>query len=195
MTPETLRAFEQRVAEAFNAKQIRAPVHLAGGNEDNLIEIFKMVRPQDWVLSQWRSHYHCLLKGVPPEQLYADILAGRSITLTYPEHRILTSAIVGGILPIGLGIAWTIKRLGLNESVWCFVGDMTMLSGIAHECVQYAANHGLPFHVVIEDNGKSVDTPTAAAWGDQRDDAQPLAYHYRYDLSWPHSGAGTRINF
>src|SRR5215831_4668840 len=80
-TPDTLKEFEQQIAEDFNAGKIRAPVHLAGGNEEQLIDIFSAVTKSDWVLTQWRSHYHCLLKGVPPERLRADILAGRSITL------------------------------------------------------------------------------------------------------------------
>ena len=44
--------------------------------------------------SSWRSHYHCLLKGVPEDRLFDDICQGKSITLLYPEFNIYTSAIV-----------------------------------------------------------------------------------------------------
>jgi pyruvate dehydrogenase E1 component alpha subunit len=200
-TADELIAFEQRVAEAFNAGRIRAPVHLAGGNEDALIEIFSGIRPQDWVLTTWRSHYHCLLKGVPEEVLFADILAGRSITLNYPEQRVLSSAIVGGICPIAVGIAMAIRRHALDERVYCFVGDMTARTGAMSECVKYAMGHDLPVTFVVEDNGISVCTPTEEVWGGWTKSRTPAHFgiaefiHYQYKLPWPHSGAGKRVEF
>jgi pyruvate dehydrogenase E1 component alpha subunit len=60
-------------------------VHLCDGNEDAMIEIFKRIGKEDWVLCSWRSHFQCLLKGVPPDVLKAEIMAGRSISLCFPE--------------------------------------------------------------------------------------------------------------
>lgn len=195
-TPDTLRMFEQLISYDFNAGKIRAPVHLAGGCEEQLIRIFEQVQPEDWVLTQWRSHYHCLLKGVPASQLREDILAGRSITLCYAEHRILSSAIVGGILPIGVGVAAAIKRAGGSEKVWCFVGDMTAMTGMYWECTRYAYGHGLPMRFVTEDNGKSVCTDTRETWGpDRNPNADVFTEYFRYELPWPHSGAGKRVEF
>src|ERR1039458_6514323 len=142
MTPEDLTAFETDIAEVFNAGKIRAPVHLYSGNEAQMIEIFRDVKPEDWVFCSWRSHYQCLLKGVPPEQVHAEILAGRSISLCFPEYRVVSSAIVGGILPIAVGIALSLKRQAKPGRVHCFMGDMTSESGIASECIRYSANHG-----------------------------------------------------
>jgi len=96
MTKEELIAFEDDIAALFNAGKIRAPVHLYSGNEDSIISVFRQIRSQDWVFCSWRSHYQCLLKGVPKELVRAEILAGRSISLCFPEHRIYSSAIVGG---------------------------------------------------------------------------------------------------
>ncbi len=67
MTRDDLIAFEVEIAELFNSGAIRAPVHLAGGNEDELIEIFREVQPEDWVLSQtvkWFG-FNCFLENVP----------------------------------------------------------------------------------------------------------------------------------
>lgn len=195
-TPESLRAFERQIAEDFNAGKIRAPVHLAGGNEEELIKLFHKVKENDWVLTQWRSHYHCLLKGVPPEQLRDDILEGRSITLCYEQQRIISSAIVGGILPIAVGIAWAIKRAGSNEKVWVFIGDMTSSTGMFWECANYAGGHNLPMRFVTEDNRKSVCTPTQLVWGKRTDPSNDIYFeHIYYDLPWPHSGAGKRVEF
>lgn len=195
-TPTTLRAFEAEIADLFNAGQIRAPVHLSAGNEEQLIEIFRDIQPKDWVCGSWRSHLHCLLKGVPPAELRTAILAGRSITLCFPEYRIVTSAIVGGILPIATGIAIGIKRRGGAERAWAFMGDMTARTGMAHECIEYAYGEGLPITFVEEDNGLSVCTPTRETW---RFASAPVGEvkTYNYDLAghWPHAGAGKRISF
>lgn len=190
-----LKAFEQEVAEIFNRGEIRAPVHLAGGNERQLINIFKWIKPQDWVFSTWRSHYHCILKDVPKNQLLDDIRAGRSITLCYPKQHVLCSAIVGGVLPIATGLAWSIKQSGSNDKVWVFVGDMTAMGGMFAECTRYALGHQLPISFVVEENGLSVCTDTKKVWGDTSLSPASNIHRYEYYLPWPHSGAGRRIEF
>ena len=144
--------FEQSVADAFNAGKIRAPVHLYSGNEEQMIEIFKDVKKDDWVLCSWRSHYQCLLKGVPEEEIVDEILEGRSISLCFPEYRIFSSGMVGGVLPIATGIALSIKLNKGKNKVHCFMGDMTSETGLAHECIKYSRNHELPIRFIIEDN-------------------------------------------
>ena len=195
MTADELIAFEADIASEFNAGRIRAPVHLAGGNERELIEVFAEVRPDDWIATTWRSHFHALLKGVPPAEVKAAIMAGRSITLCFPEHRFFSSAIVGGHLPIAVGIAMQIKRSGGSERVWAFMGDMAAESGIAHECMKYAAGFALPIRWIVEDNGKSVVTPTVETWGGASIGFPAPVHRYRYVLPHPHAGAGRRIQF
>lgn len=192
-TVESLKAFESDIAETYNAGKIKAPVHLEGGNEKQLIDIFNSIGSKDWLFVTWRSHYKCLLKGVDPSRLKADIIAGKSITLNYPEHRIVSSAIVGGIIPIALGVALSIKRNGLDDKVFAFVGDMTSHCGVFYECMSYAANHELPIGFIVEINGKSVCTDTEQVWG--RTKPWWDVIYYDYELPWPHSGAGKRINF
>ena len=121
MTKNELIDFENQIAALFNDGKIRAPVHLNLGNEEQIIEIFKKIRPQDWVFCSWRSHYQCLLKGVPPAEVREEILAGRSISLCFPKQRIYSSAIVGGVLPIAVGAAMAIQRKGGNSKVFSFV--------------------------------------------------------------------------
>ena len=199
MKPEDLIAFEDDIAAAFNAGQIRSPVHLYSGNEEQMIEIFKDIRPQDWVFCSWRSHYQCLLKGVPPAELRKAIFDGRSIALCFAEQRIYSSAIVGGVLPIAVGTALAIKRSGEDARVFAFMGDMTAETGIAHECMKYARNHELPIKFIIEDNGVSTCTDTCEAWGHPRSSFagydNERVYYYRYKSKYPHSGAGVRVQF
>jgi pyruvate dehydrogenase E1 component alpha subunit len=199
MTKEELIAFEEEIAVEFNTGRVRAPVHLYSGNEEQMIEIFRSVQPQDWVFCSWRSHYQCLLKGVPREQLKKEILAGHSISLCFPEHRIFSSAIVTGVLPIAVGAALAIKRQGGSERVHCFMGEMTAETGMANTCIKYSRNHGLPIRFIIEDNGKSVCTETRETWAAERltfeSSHDPLIVYYRYQTKYPHAGAGVRVQF
>lgn len=200
MTADEMIAFEESIAEAFNRGEIRAPVHLTSGNEEPLIEYFdNHVGTFDWVCTTWRSHYHCLLHGVPPDELRASIMAGHSISLCFPKHRIVSSAIAGGILPIAVGIAMGIKRAGGGVCVHCFIGDMMAQSGIMRECVSYSENKFLPIRFIIEDNALSVCTDTQATWGEKYIDDVFLGHHnvshYKYKSKYPHAGAGRRIQF
>jgi len=196
---EELIAFENEVAAAFNAGRIRAPVHLYSGNEAQMIEVFKDVGPRDWVFCSWRSHYQCLLKGVPRERVMAEILAGHSISLCFPEHRIYSSAIVGGVLPIAVGTAMATQRAGEDVHVHCFMGEMTAETGIAHEAIKYSRNHRLPIRFIVEDNSKSVCTDTRSAWNQPRlsfdGQRDKFVYYYRYETRYPHAGAGVRVQF
>lgn len=198
-TAQQLIDFENQIAALFNAGKIRAPVHLYAGNEAEMISVFKDVRPDDWVFCSWRSHYQCLLKSVPETLLTEEIVAGRSISLCFPEQRIYSSAIVGGVLPIAVGTAMAIQRNGGRERVHCFMGEMTAESGIAHESIKYSRNHKLPIRFIVEDNAKSVCTDTREAWNQPRlsfeDVCDDYVHYYRYATHYPHAGAGQRVQF
>lgn len=203
MTKDELIAFEQEIADAYCAGQIRAPIHLSDGNEEQLLQLFQQVRREDWVFSTWRSHYHALLHGIPRDRLREKIFRGDSITIMDAEYRFFATAIVGGNLPIALGVALGEKRLGSERHVWTFVGDMGAMTGAFHEAVQYAENWDLPMTFVIEDNSQSVGTPTRTVWGlpenspantmPERISPKVLRYHYR--TKWPHVGAGKFVQF
>ncbi len=198
-TAEELTAFETKIAGRFNNGDIRAPVHLSDGSENQLISIFKEVKDEDWVFCSWRSHYQCLLKGVSPDTLEDAILKGRSIALCFPEKNIYSSALVGGQLPLAIGVAMSIKRTGLNQKVWCFLGDMTSETGMAQSSIRYAEAQDLPIEFIIEDNGSSVCTNTRQTWGSdtlryqERVSKKVRAYFYK--SKYPHAGAGVRVQF
>lgn len=198
-TPEDLISFENEVADIFNKGEIRAPIHLYSNNEEEMIQIFKGVKSQDWVFCSWRSHYQCLLKGVPKKQLMEEIMAGKSISLCFPEYKIYSSAIVGGVLPIAVGAAMSIKQSNADEHVHCFLGDMTAETGIAHECMKYSRNHKLPIRFIIEDNNKSVVSDTRQVWNSETLSFEGLNdkmyVHYKYENKYPHAGAGIRVQF
>lgn len=192
---QELIAFEDEVAEAFATGRIRAPIHLSGGNEAELVELFEEIRPTDWIFASYRQHYHALLHGVPRDRVMAEILAGRSMHLTFPEHRFYSWAIVGGLSPIATGLAAALKGRGDPARVWCFLGDMASRMGLVHESLQYASNFGLPIRFVIEDNGQACGTPTAAVWGEDRRAGGGEMQRYSYRLNRPHVGIGKWVAF
>jgi TPP-dependent pyruvate/acetoin dehydrogenase alpha subunit len=197
-TSKDLIEFEEDIAKSFNQALIKAPVHLYDGNEKEMIEIFQNIKEEDWVFCTWRSHYQCLLKGVSQELIKKDILKGKSITLCYPEKNIYSSAIVTGNIPIATGVALDIKRKNGNNHVWCFVGDMTSETGTFYENHKYAVNHDLPITYIIENNGKSVCTPTLEVWNQDKltySDSTKKIIYYDYETKYPHAGAGQRIQF
>lgn len=187
MTKDELIQFEEEIASLFEAGKIRSPVHLSRGNENDLIEIFQQIKSTDWVFSTHRSHYHALLKGIPSDWLKAEILKNRSITINNAKYKFFSSAILGGILPIAVGVAMT------GQNVWAFVGEMAGYSGIFHECRSYAAGHNLPITFVVEDNHFSVDTPTNTVWGAERGKVNVILY--RYKRVYPHQGIGKYVIF
>jgi len=194
ISKESLINFELRVKKAYEDGLIKAPVHLSGNNEEQLIEIFKNVKKGDWVFSSWRNHYHALLHGFDEDELYELILDGRSMSINSEKLNFYSSAIVGGILPIALGAALALKRKESEKKVWCFIGDMTFETGIFHECYKYSRNHNLPLEFVVEDNNMSTNTPTDETWK-KKSQIPSDVYYYKYERMYPHHGTGTWVLF
>lgn len=186
--------FENEIKDLYEKKHIKAPIHLSGNNEDQLIDIFKKVKANDWVFSTWRNHYHALLKGIPKSLLKEKILKGKSMSIISKKHKFYSSAIVGGCLPIALGIGISIKKKKLKNKIWIFVGDMTFETGVFHECYKYAKNFKLPINFVVEDNGLSTNTPTLSAWKRKTKPYKDVTY-YKYKRKFPHHGTGNWVLF
>ena len=199
MNKSKLIQFENNIAQLFNNAKIKAPIHLYSNNEDDLIKIFKKIKKKDWVFCSWRSHYQCLLKGVPPKIVEKEILNGKSISLCFPEYNIYSSAIVGGVIPIATGVALSNKLKKKKSKVYCFVGEMTAETGIMHECLKFSINKNLPIHFIVEDNGKSVCTDTRKVWSKKKLTFDGIktkfVSYYKYKLKYPHAGAGKRVQF
>jgi len=215
-TVESLLAFSERVKAAYLDKKIRSPVHFCSDTQaEPLIDIFKEVRPHDYVCSNWRSMWHALLKGIPEEEVFRQILEGRSMYLMSKEHRFLASSIVGGMLPTACGLAmgikqWRIDRLPAEDRgksfeydkyeetdprVWVFVGDMTRTTGLFHEFNKYSFGHRLPIRIVIESNCLSTNAKTRETWGDYPFNEPGMKQFYQYERTTPHVGLSQRVNF
>ena len=180
--------------QTYEKGDIKGPIHLAGNNEDELIEIFQYISEKDWVFAPWRNHYQALLHGVDPKILFNNIVNGRSMGTNCIDPCFYASSIVGGIIPIALGVSLALKRKKSDKRVWCFVGDMTMETGVFHEAYKYSKNFNLPLQWIVEDNNLSVHTPTDMAWGIKQDIPSDVIY-YKYKMKYPHHGTGKWVNF
>ena len=191
MTKQELIDFESEIAKLYEEGKIKSPIHLHGGNEDALIEIFKDYKKDDWIFSTHRSHYHWLLSGRDPNELRKQILEGHSMHIF--DNKFFTSAIVSGCAPIALGVAKSLRMKNSSNKVWCFIGDMAASGGLVHECIKYAEGWDLPITYVIEDNCMSVRACTEAVWGKRNGTNKVIKY--TYERKFPHAGTGNYIMF
>jgi hypothetical protein len=181
--------FENRIGDHYLDNKLPFLFHLSGGNEDQLINIFKDIKEGDYVISNHRSHYHALLHGIPPETVEQHILEGRSMFIYDRDRNFFCSAIIGATPAIAAGIAWALKRKGSTQRVWCFIGDGTEDSGHTYEAVRYVDGWDLPCTFVIENNDRSVETTNSERWGTTGDYkwSSPNVLKYYYDITYPHA--------
>ncbi|KKQ38592.1 MAG: Transketolase central region-containing protein [Candidatus Roizmanbacteria bacterium GW2011_GWA2_37_7] len=206
---EYLIHFENEIAQIYETAAIKGPIHLRGGNEKILIKIFKQINTDDTVFATWANHLEALLHCIPREKVKKRILDGHSMAMNFPEYNFYTSSIVNGISPIGVGVAWAIKKQNKDQKIFIFIGDMTFQSGATIESIRYSINFDLPCNWIIADNNLSVNTQTDIAWGGNiqrlyKFFEKEISYnhcknvtikYYRYKNTWPHAGTGTFVSF
>jgi pyruvate dehydrogenase E1 component alpha subunit len=190
MTAKSLIAFENDIVREFESGKLPYPIHFSGrGNEPWLIDFFKNIKPEDWVFSTWRNHYHALLKGIPAKVLKAKIMAGDSMHITSKKYNFFSGSIVGGCCPIAVGVAKAIK----TGHVYCFIGDGAEDQGVFYESVRYAFAWKLPITFIIEDNGLSVDTHQHERINNYCLTWPENVKRYFYDRHFPHVQSGKMI--
>lgn len=195
MNKSDLINFEKRIAELWEDAKILHPVHLSGGNEDQLIEIFNEIKSGDYIFSSHRNHYHYLLAGGEPEKLEKKILEGYSMHIFDRKRNFLSSAIVAGTASIAAGVAWALKQKNSKNNVWCFVGDGAEDEGHFYEAVRYVDGHGLPCKFIIEDNNRSVETSKFERYGKSEIKWPECVIRYHFKSTYPHVGTGKFVNF
>lgn len=188
---QKLIGFEKSIAERFDNGEIPYLTHFSGGNEDQLIEIFRNIQSGDYIFSTHRSHYHYLLAGGSFQHLEALILSGRSMFVFDRKLNFFSSSIVCATPSIATGVAWALKQKGSKQKVWCFVGDGAEDEGHLCEAARYVDGFELPCTFIVEDNDRSVSASKEDRWGKYL----PLKYEcikrYEYVPTYPHGGSGS----
>lgn len=197
-TVKKLRDFEASLARDFEKGKINCPIHLSGGNEQQLIDIFKGIKKEDYVISTHRNHYHYLLSGGSEKRLRQAILgknAMRSMNFCDPSRRFITSAIVAGGCAIACGIGLALQKKKSKAWVWCFVGDGATDSGHFMEAIRFAFARTLPVVFVVEDNDASVDSTKSDRWKGWIGFGLGNVVKYSYKRIYPHVGVGKWVTF
>jgi len=189
-TANDLINFEKEIVEIFKQRILPFMMHLSGGNENELIELFKEIKAEDYVFSTHRSHYHFLLKGGNKEKLIEKIKNNKSMFVFDKDIRFLTSSILAGTCCIATGVAYALKLKNSSSKVWCFIGDGAEDEGHFYEAVKYVESLQLPCTFIIEDNDRSVDSSRELRGSTYVVPWPKCVRRYHYKATFPHSGPG-----
>jgi pyruvate dehydrogenase E1 component alpha subunit len=168
-----IRRFEEKSAEMYALAKIAGFLHLYIGEEAVAVGAIAAIRPDDYVISAYRDHGHCLAKGSDSGKVMAELFGkvgglckgkGGSMHLVDAERRFMGGyAIVGGHLPLATGLAFASHYQKGDQVVLCFFGEGAVPSGQAHEAFNLAALWKLPIIFICENNRYGMGTPVQRA--------------------------------
>src|SRR3989449_9864962 len=163
-----IRRFEEKAAEAYALGKIGGFLHLYIGEEAVAVGATSALRPDDYAISAYREHGHCLAKGSDPKRMMAELYGrrdglsggkGGSMHLFDKSVNFLGGhAIAGAHLPLAAGAAFAIKYQGGDQVVLCFFGDGAVPEGEFHESLNLAALWKLPVIFICENNRYAMGT-------------------------------------
>jgi pyruvate dehydrogenase E1 component alpha subunit len=168
-----IRRFEEKSAEMYALAKIAGFLHLYIGEEAIAVGATAALRPDDYAISAYRDHGHCLAKGSDPNRVMAELFGkatglckgkGGSMHLVDAQRNFMGGyAIVGGHLPLATGLAFAMQYQQRDQVVVCFFGEGAVPSGQAHEAFNLAALWKLPVVFVCENNRFGMGTPVHRA--------------------------------
>jgi len=182
-----IRRMEEKCAELYGAGKIRGFLHLYIGEEACAAGALRALAPEDNIVATYREHAHALLRGVPLRAIMAEMYGkaagccrgrGGSMHLFDAARRFYGgNAIVGGGLPLAVGLALADKLQGIARVTACFFGEGAMAEGAFHEAINLAALWRLPVLFCCENNLYAMGT--ALARSESQTDLCAKATSYR----------------
>jgi len=168
-----IRRFEEKAAEAYALGKIGGFLHLYIGEEAVAVGATSVLRPDDYAISAYREHGHCLAKGSDPKRVMAELFGrrdglskGKGGSMHLFDHTtnfLGGHAIVGAHLPIAVGVAFAIKYRGGDQVIVCYFGDGAVPEGEFHESMNLAALWKLPVIFLCENNRYAMGTSVERA--------------------------------
>ena len=163
-----IRRFEEKCAELYSATKIRGFLHLYVGEEAVATGVTSALGAEDTVVSTYREHGHALARGISADALMAEMFGrvtgcsrgrGGSMHLFDKAARFVGgNAIVGGGVPLAVGLALADKLQGRDAVTVCFMGDGAFAEGAFHESLNLAALWRLPVVFACENNRYAMGT-------------------------------------
>src|SRR5919109_259298 len=168
-----IRRFEEKAAEAYALGKIGGFLHLSIGEEAVAAGATSALRPDDYVISTYREHGHCLAKGSDPRRAMAELFGrrdglskgkGGSMHLFDKSVTFLGGhAIVGAHLPLAAGVGFAIKYQDGDQVCVCYFGDGAVPEGEFHEALNLSALWKLPVVYLCENNRYAMGTSVERA--------------------------------
>ena len=168
-----IRRFEAKCAELYQAQKIRGFLHLYDGEEAVAVGIMEVLEDRDAVVATYRDHGHALARGLPMGPLMAEMFGkvegcarGRGGSMHFFDRKrrfFGGNAIVGGGLPLAVGIAMADKELATGGLAACFFGEGAAGEGEFHESMNLAELWDLPVLFVCENNLYAMGMPLELA--------------------------------
>ena len=157
-----IRRFEEKCVELYSAQKIRGFLHLCIGEEAIAVGALGQLAADEAVVSTYREHGHALVRGVAAGAIMAEMYGkqegcargrGGSMHLFDAKTRFYGgNAIVGGGLPLALGLALADKMQGIARATCCVFGEGAMAEGEFHESMNLAALWQVPVIFLCENN-------------------------------------------
>lgn len=168
-----IRRFEEKAAEMYALGNIGGFCHLYIGEEAIAVGAISAISPEDYVVSAYRDHGHCLAKGSEPKRAMAELFGridglckGKGGSMHFFDRStgfLGGYAIVGGHLPIATGVAFALKYKEKPQVVLCFFGEGAVNTGAFHESLNLASLWNLPIVYICENNRYGMGTPVERA--------------------------------
>ncbi|HEX8829653.1 MAG TPA: pyruvate dehydrogenase (acetyl-transferring) E1 component subunit alpha [Longimicrobium sp.] len=156
------RRFEEKAAESYALGKIGGFCHLYIGQEAVAVGAIHALRKDDYVMTAYREHVHALQCGITPGAVMAELYGradgcsrgkGGSMHMFSAEHNYLGGhGIVGGQVPLALGVAWKIKYRKEDRVMQVYLGEAAVNQGAFHESLNMAALWKLPLVTIVENN-------------------------------------------
>ncbi|MGO9006688.1 MAG: pyruvate dehydrogenase (acetyl-transferring) E1 component subunit alpha [Beijerinckiaceae bacterium] len=182
-----IRRFEDKCAELYTQEKIRGFLHLGDGEEAVAVGVIAVLEKRDRIVATYREHGHALVRGVAMTAALAEMYGkqegcshGRGGSMHLFDHATNFyggNAIVGGGLPLAVGLALADRMRGEDVVTACFFGDGAVAEGEFHESLNLAALWRLPILFVCENNLYAMGT--ALALSESETDIQRKAACYR----------------
>ncbi|MBI2684150.1 MAG: pyruvate dehydrogenase (acetyl-transferring) E1 component subunit alpha, partial [Actinobacteria bacterium] len=149
-----IRRFEERAAEEYMRGKIGGFLHLAIGEEATVVGSITALNDDDPITSTYREHGQALARGSDPGAVMAELFGrasglsrgrGGSMHLMDRERHFHGGyGIVGGSVPLAVGLAFAIAYRDERRVALGMFGDGAMNQGVVAESFNMAALWRLP---------------------------------------------------
>ncbi|MDX9963666.1 pyruvate dehydrogenase (acetyl-transferring) E1 component subunit alpha [Desulfobacter postgatei] len=163
-----IRRFEEKCIELYSSEKIRGFLHLYIGEEAIAVGVMHALSAEDAVIATYREHGHALARGISAKSIMAEMYGkvegcargrGGSMHIFDAKRRFYGgNAIVGGGLPIAVGMALADKMMKRDRVTACFFGDGAVAEGEFHESLNLASLWQLPVLFICENNYYAMGT-------------------------------------